>query len=111
MRCPVCGSHQTSRERRPNGDSTCLVCGFHTSSEMWDKLLLPKKPQWRDMSSAPRDRSILLHTNAFTPVYVGRYRTGTMGEPQPSVLAWRCDSSGRFANPRLWVDIPEVPKC
>lgn len=28
MMCPKCGSPYLSTERRPNGNSTCLICGY-----------------------------------------------------------------------------------
>lgn len=63
---------------------------------------------WRPMDDAPKDRDILLVTR-YGLVYVGRYRTGNFGEPQQDVLAWRCSSSGRFADPTFWMDVPPFP--
>lgn len=34
--CPKCGSDQYARERRPNGDTTCLTCGYKAPSKEWD---------------------------------------------------------------------------
>lgn len=38
-------------------------------------------------------------------ICTGSYRYGSLGDPQPTVLAWRCDCCGRFAVPRYWTDI------
>jgi len=38
--CPSCGSHNTSRQRRPNGFTECKDCDFICSSEHWEHLLL-----------------------------------------------------------------------
>lgn len=66
--------------------------------------------QWQDISTAPKDRSVMLCCfNTHLPVYCGKYRYGLLGEPQQSVCAWRCDSSGRFANPTHWMPLPQPP--
>lgn len=36
--CPKCGSHFIARDRRPNGNTECWVCGFETTSKHWDEL-------------------------------------------------------------------------
>jgi hypothetical protein len=64
--------------------------------------------EWRPIQTAPKDRSILLHT-AYGLTYCGRWRSGTIGEPQEAVVAWRCDSSGRFATPTHWMPLPAPP--
>ena len=64
---------------------------------------------WQPIETAPRDKSILL----FAPyglIYCGRKRHGMLGEPQQYVHAWRCDSSGRFANPSHWMPLPPPPE-
>lgn len=35
--CPKCGSEDTGRERRLDGDTVCNVCHYRTSSTQWDK--------------------------------------------------------------------------
>lgn len=67
--------------------------------------------EWKPIESAPKDKSILLATkNSFVPIFCGIKRYGTLGEPQQNEFAWRCDSSGRFANPTHWMPLPEPPK-
>ncbi len=67
------------------------------------KAVLPTN--WRAMDGAPRDRPILLQTLQGL-IYCGRWRAGTLGEPQPAEIGWRCNSSGRFTHPVLWAEIP-----
>jgi hypothetical protein len=43
LRCPKCGSATNSRERSPNGSTTCLDCKFYTSNSNWDELLREKE--------------------------------------------------------------------
>jgi hypothetical protein len=42
--------------------------------------------------------------------YVGKERCGNLGEPQQSVFAYRCDSSGRFTEITHWMPLPKPPK-
>lgn len=68
--------------------------------------------QWKPIETAPSGlaaRSVLLYT-PYGLIYVGRQRTGRLGEPSQSEYAWRCDSSGRFANPTHWACLPKAPK-
>ena len=65
---------------------------------------------WQKIETAPKDKSVMLHCRGFIPFYCGRKRYGNLGEPQQSELAWRCDSSGRFANPTHWMPLPTPPK-
>ena len=69
--------------------------------------------EWKPITTADKDReapSILLACDgAMTPIYCGRWRHGYLGEPQQDVFAWRCDSSGRFANPTHWMELPAKP--
>ena len=69
--------------------------------------------EWKPITTADKDReapSILLAcAGAMTPIYCGRWRHGYLGEPQQDVFAWRCDSSGRFANPTHWMELPAKP--
>lgn len=68
-------------------------------------------PKWKPIETAPKDRSVLLCcANTTLPIYCGRYRYGNLGEPQQDILAWRCDSSGRFANPTHWMELPPAPE-
>lgn len=65
--------------------------------------------EWSPIASAPKGRSVLL----FAPyglIYCGRKRYGNLGEPQQDAQEWRCDSSGRFANPTHWMALPPPPK-
>jgi len=64
---------------------------------------------WMPIESAPKDDSVLLYAPP-APIYAGRKRLGLLGEPQQDVHAWRCDSSGRFANPTHWMPLPQSPK-
>jgi hypothetical protein len=64
---------------------------------------------WMPIETAPKHESVLLYSGGFTPIYCGRKRYGLMGEPQQDELAWRCDSSGRFANPSRWAPLPPAP--
>jgi hypothetical protein len=68
------------------------------------------EPAWQPIETAPKDVSVLLYCNEYLPIYCGRKRYGNLGEPQQDVFAWRCDSSGRFANPTLWAHIPPAPQ-
>lgn len=91
---------------------------------LWNKLLvevdkalaaeaaLALEQQWQPIETAQRDKSLLLYCVAPIPIYCGRHRYGEFGEPQRDVLAWRCDSSGRFANPTQWAALipPSAPK-
>ena len=66
---------------------------------------------WKPIATAPKDRSVILGSTAPHGVtYIGRFRYGNLGEPQQSVLAWRCDSSGRFSHPTHWMEVPGRPK-
>lgn len=66
--------------------------------------------EWQKIETAPEDVSVLLATDrGYVPMYCGRLRFGSMGEPSQDTLAWRCDSSGRFANPTHWQPLPEPP--
>jgi hypothetical protein len=65
---------------------------------------------WLAIESAPTGRSVLLATRGSSaPMYCGRLRFGTMGEPQQNERAWRCDSSGRFAHPTHFHALPTPP--
>jgi hypothetical protein len=38
-----------------------------------------------------------------TGMYVrGRYRIGRSREPQPDIIAWRCNCCGRYGDPVEW---------
>ena len=65
---------------------------------------------WKPIRTAPKDRSIILGVaNGYTPNYIGSLRYGRPGEPSQDTFAWRCDSSGRFANPTHWMEAPPRP--
>lgn len=64
--------------------------------------------EWRSIDTAPKDQSILLYTKYC--VYVGKFRYGTLGEPNQDELSWRSDCSGRYANPTHWMPMPLPPK-
>lgn len=69
-----------------------------------------KPTDWQPIDTAPKDRSIILGVaGGHVPNYIGRWRTGEMYEPSPYNWAWRCDSSGRFANPTHWMEAPCQP--
>lgn len=70
---------------------------------------LRKDAGWQSMETAPKNRSVMLWAGEHTPVYIGKERYGTLGEPAQTVYAWRCDSSGCFANPTLWRELPAPP--
>ena len=65
--------------------------------------------KWESMDTFPRgyDKSVLLLTSTGF-MYCGRKRYGNWDEPQPSELAWRCDSSGKFTTPVAWTLLPEI---
>lgn len=69
--------------------------------------------QWQPIETAPKfgDCPSILLACAGTnlPLYCGRLRFGNLGEPQMAKLAWRCDSSGRFASPTHWMPLPKLP--
>lgn len=69
--------------------------------------------QWQPIETAPKgakQHSVLLAcANSYVPIYCGRYRIGSLGEPQHMLIEWRCDSSGRFANPTHWMPLPPPP--
>lgn len=69
---------------------------------------------WIPIETAPKNKSIMLCCGVAQYgtqlIYCGRYRSGTMGEPQAHEIAWRCDSSGRFSHPTHWMPLPEPPK-
>ncbi len=59
--------------------------------------------EWRPIHTAPKDRAIRLRYGTFSDqVYVGQYRHGAPGEPQPREVAWREQGTGRFAHPYAW---------
>lgn len=65
---------------------------------------------WMPIETAPKHESVLLYSGGFVPIYCGRKRYGLfVGEPQQDTLAWRCDSSGMFANPTHWMPLPPSP--
>lgn len=66
--------------------------------------------EWRPIETAPKGVRVLLAcAGTCIPIYCGHQRYGGMGEPQQEVFAWRCDSSGRFANPTHWMPLPPRP--
>lgn len=69
---------------------------------------------WQPIETAikdPKHHSILLCCiGQYVPLYCGRWRKGWMNEPQPSIAAWRCDSSGTFSNPTHWMVLPNLPE-
>lgn len=76
----------------------------------------PIEPQpfsgWHPIGTADwrSGESLLLACAGTTvPMYCGRWRRGTLGEPNQDVLAWRCDSSGRYADPTHWMPLPKGP--
>jgi hypothetical protein len=87
----------------------------HAPPPLCDSECLYTAPQpavaagWMPIETAPKHESVLLYSGGFTPIYCGRRRYGLLGEPQQDVLAWRCDSSGRFANPTHWAPLPPAP--
>lgn len=66
--------------------------------------------KWMPIETAPKDGSVLLYL-PYGLMYCGRKRYGQLGEPQQDEFVWRCDSSGRFANPTHWMPLPEAPKA
>jgi len=64
---------------------------------------------WKPIETAPKDTEVLLYCNKFIPLYIGKKRYGGFGEPQQDVFAWRCSSSGRFADPTHWMPLPKLP--
>jgi hypothetical protein len=71
----------------------------------------PVVPEWIAMDTMKpreRDKDVLLYTK-YHVAYVGRLRSGHLGEPQPNEVAWRCSSSGRFTNPTHWMSLPDAP--
>lgn len=89
--------------------------GSCTCEELLDNLLdeCTELNQWMPIETAPKDKSLMLCCSVAKYdtqlIYCGRYRIGTLGEPQAHVIAWRCDSSGRFSNPTHWMPLPPVP--
>ena len=68
-------------------------------------------PAWRPISTAPKDRTIIVGSpSKYIAMYFARYRHGNLGEPQQDTLAWRCNSSGRFATPTHWQEAPDRPE-
>ncbi len=69
---------------------------------------------WQPIETAIKNsnvRSILLCcVGTYIPLYCGRWRIGRLGEPQSSVAAWRCDSSGTFSDPTHWMVLPNLPE-
>lgn len=65
-------------------------------------------PGWLPIESAPKNRSVMLYTK-YGLTYCGRYRQGQLGEPSQHLVEWRCDSSGRYANPTHWMPLPVAP--
>ena len=96
----------------PDGIRGCnaMIDGLAALRALEADVEAKNKSSWWPMSSAPTDRSIMLAVKGTPiPIYCGQLRYGTMGEPQQDILAWRCDSSGRFANPTHWMPLPEKP--
>ncbi len=85
------------------------------SKEMFDWIHNTKSKMntWQPISTAIKNSncpSVLLYCGVQgVPFYCGRWRAGTMYKPQPGVIAWRCDSSGTFANPTHWMPLPNSP--
>jgi hypothetical protein len=69
---------------------------------------VPVPPGWMPIETAPVNKSIMLFLPR-GPIYCGRKRYGNLGEPQQDAYEWRCDSSGRFANPTHWMPLPSPP--
>jgi len=69
--------------------------------------------KWQPIETASKDReadSVLLAcAGTRIPLYCGRWRHGYLGEPSQDVFAWRCDSSGRYANPTHLRPLPPPP--
>lgn len=65
--------------------------------------------EWKPIETAPKDTEVLLYCNKFIPLYIGKKRYGSLGEPQQDEFEWRCSSSGRFANPTYWMPLPQPP--
>jgi hypothetical protein len=38
LKCPKCGSKNWSREKGPNGNTSCRDCGFEANSKKWDEM-------------------------------------------------------------------------
>jgi len=66
--------------------------------------------EWKPIETAPKDTSVLLYT-FFGLIYCGRERYGNLGEPNQREFMWRCDSSGRYANPTHWMPLPAPPEA
>lgn len=64
---------------------------------------------WQPIETAPAGKSVMLYCNKNLPIYCGKQRYGTLGEPQRNEFAWRCDSGGTYANPTLWMPLPAGP--
>lgn len=57
-----------------------------------------------------KDGDVVLYSMHMRIYWIGRLRYGGIGEPQQDEFAWRCASSGRFANPTHWTYLPAAPK-
>lgn len=62
MKCPICGSHSTQTERRPNGETKCLKCGhaapskeFQTKPDRNTKPRIKAMPMNFDFNKDPFD--------------------------------------------------------
>lgn len=70
---------------------------------------LAEVPKWQPIETAPKDKSVMLYAGELVPIYFGRKRYGTLGEPNQDHHAWRCNSSGCYANPTHWAPMPKTP--
>lgn len=68
-------------------------------------------PHWQPIETAPKLGSPILLFTSYGLIYCGQWRHGLLGEPQQSVVAWRCSSSGRFADPTHWMPLPAPPNA
>jgi hypothetical protein len=66
--------------------------------------------EWKLIETAPRDNKSVLLFTSYGLIYCGRLRYGQLDEPSQDTFAWRCDSSGRFANPTHWMPMPKPPR-
>jgi hypothetical protein len=60
--------------------------------------------EWTLGQPPTNERTYLLKFNSGI-ICTGSFRYGRLGEPQQSVLGWRCDCCGRFSAPRAWATV------
>ena len=63
--------------------------------------------EWEPMETAPVGGGDLLLLTIDSGPVRGRFRSGSEGEQEMSLVAWRETSSGTIVEPFVWMHLPE----